>query len=242
MRRALDEPVVTGVKGLALDRKTNAALTLARLGRWERSGPCWTLRPDPTLRTRLIRRLCHAVPPSELINGLARPDAPMIRQAVLLALGGYPKEQLSAADRSAILDACPPPLQQRPRFRRPRGCRMAATKLGPGRGARRTDQGAGRPPAHRELVRQPPGTDDGRRPRPDVPEEESPGSKADREPGRVRQHRRNGRRFAIAAHEVTVEEFQRFKPDHEYASIVTPGVRAGRQWSPGTTRSATADG
>ena len=242
MRRALDEPGATGVKGLALNRETNAALTLARLGRWETVWPLMDAAPDPTLRTRLIRRLCHAVPPSELINGLTGPETPPIRQAVLLALGGYPKEQLSAADRSAILDAVRRLFNSDPDS----GVHAGAEWL-----LRHWDRAAeldeltralaGRPPIGNWFVNHQGQTMVVVRD-PNVSEEESPGSKAHREPGTVRQDRLNGRRFAISAHEVTIEEFRRFKPDHDYASIVTPGIRARSAWSPGTTRSATAVG
>ena len=154
------------------------------------------------------------------------PEAPPIRQAVLLALGGYPEEQLSAADRSAILDAVRRLFNSDPDS----GVHAGAEWL-----LRHWDRAAeldeltkalaGRPPAGNWFVNHQGQTMVVVRD-PNVSEEESPGSKAHREPGTVRQDRRNGRRFAIAAHEVTVEEFRRFKPDHRLFPHRDPGIRA----------------
>src|SRR4029077_20073439 len=58
------------------------------------------------VRTQLVHRLCRAATPSSLIEGLRRPQEPTVRQAILLALGGYPRERLTQLEWAAIVAEC----------------------------------------------------------------------------------------------------------------------------------------
>ena len=137
------------------------------------------------------------------------------RRALILALGTTARDELSPDEREPLVEQTARPVPQRPRQRHPRGGRvdpaaMEAAGEAQGPGCRVDEaQGPGRP----ALVRQQPGTD----------------LRRDRGAGRV-PHGLAGdgaetecipenetprrvvipRRFAIAAKEVTVEQYQRF--------------------------------
>ncbi len=228
MQQVLDEPATAGAGRLPLDRKTNAALTLARLGRWDAVWPLLDAAPDPTLRTRLVRRLGHAVPLSDLIEGLSGPKTPAVRQAVLLALGGYPRERLAAAERTAVLAVCRPLFERDPDSGVHGGAEWLLRTWGRAEDLDKLIEAlANRPPAGNWFVNRQGQTMVVIRV-PMVSEEGSPESQSRGKPGEGRHDRLSHRRVAIAAHEVTVEQFRRFKPDHVYSSVATPEARAGR--------------
>ena len=199
---------------------------LARLGHWDAVWPLLDEAPDPAVRTQLVRRLGHVVPPSDLLGGLTGPKAPAVRQAILLALGGYPKERLAPVDRSAVLAACRRLFERDPDSGVHAGAEWLLRSWGRSEDLDvLTRTLAGHRPTGNWFVNRQGQTMVIIR-GPMVSKGESPESQAQREPGTVRQARLGDRRFAIAAHEVTVEQFRRFKPDHVYSNIVTPETTA----------------
>jgi serine/threonine protein kinase/formylglycine-generating enzyme required for sulfatase activity len=95
------------VARLALTRRrANAAVALAALGQWEKVAPLLRHAPDPTLRSYLIDRLePGGVEARALIDRLDAGREPDVsaRRALLLALGEFDEGQLSPGEREALL-------------------------------------------------------------------------------------------------------------------------------------------
>ncbi|MFI5456857.1 MAG: SUMF1/EgtB/PvdO family nonheme iron enzyme [Isosphaerales bacterium] len=107
MRAVLAEAAAKAPDQLGSNRKANAALTLARLGQWEAVWPLLKQSQDPGVRTQLVHRLHGAVAtPSSLIEELDVAEDPSVRQAILLAMGGYTEERLPKPERAAVLAEC----------------------------------------------------------------------------------------------------------------------------------------
>jgi formylglycine-generating enzyme required for sulfatase activity len=204
----------TADERLALARRqANAAVALAALGRWEKVAPLLRHTPDPTLRSYLIDRLGPGGAEARaLIDHLSPEREPDIsaRRAVLLALAEFDQQQLLPAEREALA----PRLVALYRADPDPGIHGAAGWL-----LRHWGQQAKVEAIDRELAtgqvkgnrqwyvsgqRQtfaivPPG------------EFEADNARADK-PVKVRVERR----FALAAREVTVVEFRRFRELHQY--------------------------
>ncbi len=75
----------------AVGRKANAAITLLRLGELDPIWPLLAIAPDPRLRALLIHRMRpFGVPEDLLADHLVDERSPSVRQAILLALGEEP--------------------------------------------------------------------------------------------------------------------------------------------------------
>jgi formylglycine-generating enzyme required for sulfatase activity len=86
-------------------RQANAAVALAALGRWEKVAPLLRHTPDPTLRSYLIDRLAPGgVEARSLVDRLGPDREPDVsaRRAVLLALAEFGPQQLLPAEREAL--------------------------------------------------------------------------------------------------------------------------------------------
>jgi serine/threonine protein kinase/formylglycine-generating enzyme required for sulfatase activity len=208
------DPKAAAEARLALARRqANAAVSLAALGRGEKVWPLLRHAPDPTLRSYLIDRLGPGgVKCLVLINRLRPDQEPDVsaRRAVLLALAEYDPQQLLPAEREALT----PRLLELYRDNPDPGMHGAAGWLLRQWGQQGKVEGIDRELATGQVegprqwyvnhqgqtfVLVPPGefeTDDA------GPDE------------RVKV--RVERRFALAAREVTVAEFLRFRKDHQY--------------------------
>jgi formylglycine-generating enzyme required for sulfatase activity len=198
---------------LALARRQANAAALAALGRWEKVGPLLRHSPDPTRRSYLIERLgpwgVEARAVVERLSPEREPDV-SARRALLLALGEFDRERLTPAERESLVRRLldlyrddPDPgthgaagwlLRQWGQQGRVEGIdrSLATGKMEGKRQWYVNGQG-------QTLVLVPPGEF----------ETESP-----KEPGK-RVKVQVERRFALAAREVTVEEFRRFRKDHQ---------------------------
>jgi formylglycine-generating enzyme required for sulfatase activity len=214
-------------------RQANAAVALLRLGRPEPVWPLLVHSPDPRRRNYLIHRLAPlGANPRDLIRRLDTEPEVSARRALLLALGEFGAGQLPAAERKALLPALLRLYREHP----DPGLHGAAAWL-----LRQWGQAARLRALDNELAsrgRQPP--EGGRRWYVNGqgqtmvivagPVEFLMGSPRT-EPGReggvegrveMRHRRRIGRSFAIAAHEVTVAQFLRFRNEHSYNKTYAP--------------------
>ena len=90
---------------LWLRRQTNAAVCLFLLGNTETVWPLLKHSPDPSLRSYLIDRLARlGADPRALALRLREEPEPSIRQALILALGGFDAARLSIDLRKSVLD------------------------------------------------------------------------------------------------------------------------------------------
>jgi formylglycine-generating enzyme required for sulfatase activity len=217
-------------------RQANAAVALLRLGRPEAVWPLLVHRPDPRVRSYLIHRLAPLrADPRVLIKRLdVEPDV-SARRALLPALGEFGPGQLPAAERTALTPALLRLYREHP----DPGLHGAVTWL-----LRQWGQGTRTRALDQELAsrgRQPP--EGGRRWYVNGQGQTlvivagpveflmgSPRTEAGREGGvegrvEMRHRRRIGRSFAIAAHEVTVAQFLRFRKEHSYKQTYAPSRR-----------------
>jgi formylglycine-generating enzyme required for sulfatase activity len=227
-------PVVPeAAKDALAKRQAQAAVALLQLGAPERVWPLLEHRPDPQLRSFLIHRfqpLQTEVP--ALLGRLAEEREVSRRRALVLSLGSYPVEALPAPDRDTWLKR----LRQWYREEPDAGLHGAVEWL-----LRRWGDGAEVSRMEKELASR-------ERQRPEAPRPEgqswqvngqgqtlvvvpagepfwmgSPGDEAGRIAGNEPLHRvRIPRSFAIAAREVTVEQFLRFRPEHRYVVKYSP--------------------
>jgi formylglycine-generating enzyme required for sulfatase activity len=210
-------------------RQASAAVALLRLGQADRVWPLLQHRPDPRLRSYLVHRLSPLrADARDLVRRLAEEPDVSAKRALLLCLGEFPPEQLPQAERDALI----PTLRKLYRDDPDPGLHGAAEWL------LRQWQHADK---LREIDRQlATGKVEGPR-RWYVNGQGqtlvliegteflmgSPRTEAGREggaEGRVEaQHRRRiGRTFALAAKAVTVEQFQKFRQDHQYNKQYSP--------------------
>jgi serine/threonine protein kinase/formylglycine-generating enzyme required for sulfatase activity len=198
-------------------RQANAAVALAALGRWQKVWPLLRHAPDPTLRSYLIDRLgpggVEARAVIERLSPGREPDV-SARRALLLALGEFDQDRLPPAEREALA----PRLLELYRDDPDPGTHGAADWLlrqwGQQEKVAEIDRGlaTGRVEGKRQwyvngqgqtLVLVPPGE-----------------FETDTRNKRVKV--RVESRFAVAAREVTVAEFLRFRKDHRYRKEHAP--------------------
>jgi formylglycine-generating enzyme required for sulfatase activity len=222
MRRVLDEPSPAVLDETDSHRKANAAFTLARLGRGELVWPLLRQAPDPGLRTQLVHRFHHVTSPASLIEALRAARQASVRQALLLALGGYPEDRLTGPDRTTILAECRRLFETDPDAGVHSGAEWLLRKWGQAADLDRLQKDlAGAPPrgnwyVHPQgvtmmIVRGPMAAALG-----------SPRSEPLRDEVEIRHDRLIDRSFAISTHEVTVELFRRFDPTYAFPKDVCP--------------------
>jgi formylglycine-generating enzyme required for sulfatase activity/tRNA A-37 threonylcarbamoyl transferase component Bud32 len=219
-------PVIPETSKDALARQqAQAAVALLQLGAAERVWSLLEHRPDPRLRTFLIHRFAPLqTDVRALLGRLAEEREVSRRRALALSLGSYPLEALPAEAQEAWL----PRLRQWYRDEPDAGLHGAVEWL-----LRRWDDGAEVAQIEKELAGAKPGA---RRWHVNgqgqtlvvVPAAAefwmgSPGAEAGRVALAEPLHRvRIPRSFAIAAKEVTVEQFLRFRPEHRYLAKYSP--------------------
>jgi formylglycine-generating enzyme required for sulfatase activity len=199
-------------------RQAFAAAALAAVGQWEQVRPLLRHRPDPTARYYLLEQLAPGgVEARAVKEQLDREPEVSVRRALLLSLGNFGPESLSAGEREQLV----PPLLALYRDDPDSGMHSAAAWVMREWGQREqlrtidlASQGPQPPEGGRHwyvngqgqtMVIVPP------------PGEFWVGGE-DEEPHR----RRIDRSFALAARAVTVEEFLRFRKEQEYQ----------KQWAP----------
>jgi formylglycine-generating enzyme required for sulfatase activity len=87
-------------------RQANAAVALAAVGRWEKVWPLLRHSPDPTRRSYLIDRLGPGGAAAQSVSARLSPEQEpevSVRRALLLALGEFDKDRLPLADREALV-------------------------------------------------------------------------------------------------------------------------------------------
>jgi formylglycine-generating enzyme required for sulfatase activity len=211
-------------------RQATAAVALLRLGLPERVWPLLRHRPDPRLRSYLVHSLSPlGAEPRSLARRLPEEPDASGRRALLLSLGQFGPEQLPPDEREGLVTA----LLRLYRDDPDPGLHGAAEWL-----LRRWGQEGRLGEAEHDLAT---AKADGRRgwyvngqgqtlvtvPGPVEFLMGSPRAESGREGGpegrTEAQHRtRIGRSFAIAAKEVTVEQFLRFRASHQYRKSYAP--------------------
>jgi formylglycine-generating enzyme required for sulfatase activity len=221
-------------------RQASAAVGLLRLGRGERVWPLLKHSPDPRVRSYLVHRLSpRGADPEALVRRLGEEPDVTIRRALLLALGQFDEGALPPARREALL----PRLfalygddpdagihgsaawllrhwGQRPRLRAIDG-ELAARDRDLASGRRRPAEGGRRWYVNGQgqtmvLVPGPSAFWMGS-PRTEREREGGPESRAE-----LRHRTRIGRTYALAAYEVTVAQFRKFRSDHPYNKAFSP--------------------
>jgi serine/threonine protein kinase/formylglycine-generating enzyme required for sulfatase activity len=99
------EPGASAEAQVALARRqANAGAALVALGRAQKVWPLLKHSPDPTLRSYLIERLGPVgAEANVLANRLSREEEVSIRRAILLALGEFGPERLPSAERDKLI-------------------------------------------------------------------------------------------------------------------------------------------
>jgi formylglycine-generating enzyme required for sulfatase activity/tRNA A-37 threonylcarbamoyl transferase component Bud32 len=222
-------PVIPEANRDALARRqAQAAVALLQLGAAERVWPLLEHQPDPRLRSFLIHRFAPLQADVRALLGQLEQERQVSRRrALVLGLGSYPVEALPAEARQAWL----PRLRQWYRDEPDAGLHGAVEWLlrrwgdeaEVARLEKELARSTGVPPVARQwhingqgqtLVVAPAGAEFWMG---------SPGAEA----GRIATHEplyrvRIPRSFAIAAREVTVEQFLRFQPGHRYLARYSP--------------------
>jgi formylglycine-generating enzyme required for sulfatase activity len=234
-------PVITeDAKERLAKRQANASVALLRLGQPERVWPLLRHRPDPRVRSYLLAvvGVLGADPQALWQRFDAEPEV-SARRALLLALGEFGDKELPAAKREALLSRLFALYRDDPDS----GIHGAAAWLLCQWGQRDKLKTLDAELAQRdkELARggrQPPEPTrrwyvNGQRqtmvilPGPAEFWMGSPRTEAERSggpegPNETRHYQRIGRSFALAAHEVTVEQFRKFRANHSYNKPFSP--------------------
>jgi formylglycine-generating enzyme required for sulfatase activity len=224
-------PVVAEeAKDALAKRQAQAAVALLQLGAPEKVWPLLEHRPDPRLRSFLIHRLAPlATDPQVLLRRLEEEREVSRRRALVLALGAYPAKRLQREDREHWLAR----LRQWYRHEPDAGLHGAVEWLLRRWGAGEAVVQADKAVACKESERKP---GDARQwyvngqgqtlvivPAGGKFWMGSRGYEADRIPINEPLHPvRIPRSFAIAAKEVTVEQFLKFRWDHRYMAKYSP--------------------
>jgi hypothetical protein len=196
-------------------RQANIGVALLVMGRGEPVWPLLKHSPDPTRRSYLIDRLVPGgVAPRVLSDRLDGETEVSIRRALLLALGEHDPDRLPPVQRDGLIGRLAAMYKDDP----DPGVRVAAGWLlrqwGQQGRVEEIDRGlaTGKPEGGRHwyvngqmqtMVIVPPG-------------------EFDMGEGSERRRVRIDRSFALAAREVTVAEFRRFRKDHEYFKEFAP--------------------
>ncbi len=197
-------------------RQASIGVVLLVMGKGEKAWPLLRHRPDPTARSYLIERLAPGgVDPKVLVARLTDEPDVSARRAILLALGEYGPDRVSVVERQNIL----PRLFDLYRDDPDPGIHGAAEwllrKWEAADVAKATDQklAKGKVDGNRRWYL----TGQGHTMAVVVtPGEFWMGEREDRH------RRRIARSFAIASKEVTVEQFLKFRRDHEYRKAYAP--------------------
>ncbi|WP_435018625.1 protein kinase domain-containing protein [Tundrisphaera sp. TA3] len=204
-------------------RKANAAMAQSVLGRGEGIWPLLRQAEDPGLRTRLIGRIGPSLLGREALMGrFATEEDPSVRQSILLTLDAY-RPGLDPAERDRLVGTLRSIFETDPDGGVHGAAEWLLVRWGHGQSVREArERLAGQPPGprrwfitkrlHTMLIIDPPGAF-------------SIGS-PDHEVGRDKKEQLRqatiDHRFAISAHEVTLEEYRAFSAESTVEKKVTP--------------------
>jgi serine/threonine protein kinase/formylglycine-generating enzyme required for sulfatase activity len=215
--------------GLA-KRQANAAVALFRMGQPHHVWPLLKHTPDPRLRSYLIHRLSPlGADPGAILKRLKGEAEVSVRRALLLVLGEFSRDQLSLADREQLI----PHVIRLYRDDPDAGVHGAAEWLlrqwGQRDQLRQVEQGlaASKVNGYRSWYVNGQGQTMVVIPGPVEFLMGSSPAEAGREGGpeakAETQHlKRISRSYALAAKEVTVGQFLRFRKDHQYNKVYSP--------------------
>jgi formylglycine-generating enzyme required for sulfatase activity len=194
-------------------RQANAAAALAGMGRWDKVRPLLQQSPDPTVRSYLIERLGSWAVEARALNEQRAQEADMsIRRALLLALGDF-EDRLQPAERDLLIPSLREVYRTDPDpglhaatgwLLREWGQQAAVLKI--------DEERKGRKPEGRRWYVNGQGQ---------TMVLVEPGEFWMGE-GQERQRRKIEHTFALAATEVTVAQFRRFRADHKYFEWYAP--------------------
>jgi formylglycine-generating enzyme required for sulfatase activity len=208
---------------LGTSRAANAALTLARLGQWDPIWPLLRQSPNPALRTQLVHRLHRAAAsPTSLFDRLRVERDPSARQAILLALGGYQEERLPEKERAALRQECHRLYVVDPDAGVHSAAEWILRKSGQNSELAELQEKLRGKPATGNWLIQKDGITMVIFSGPVTFEMGSPTSERRRDDAEVRHARLIPRGFALSAHEVTIEQFQKFDPQYGGDPHVAP--------------------
>ncbi len=231
-------------------RQANAAVTLLRLGEPGRVWPLLKHSPDPRTRSYLIHHLAsRGADPGALVRRLEEEKEVSIRRALVLALGEFGPSRVSGAQGQALVERAWRMYREEPdaglhaaaewllrqwkqegkikdfqqEWRKDK--QKQKQRLNELRQALKASPVASAPGGKWYVNGQ--GQTMVVIPGPVTFRMGSPPSEAGREGGskgkiETPHQKRIGRTFAIAAHEVTVAQFLRFRKDHEYNETYSP--------------------
>jgi serine/threonine protein kinase/formylglycine-generating enzyme required for sulfatase activity len=220
------DPKAAAAARVALARRqADAAVALAALGRWEKVWPLLRHTPDPTLRSYLIDRLGPGgVAARALIDRLTPEREPDVsaRRALLLALAEFDAQRLLPAEREALV----PRLLALYRDDPDPGIHGAAGWLLRQWGQQAKVEGIDRALATGQVK----GDRQWYVNRQGQTMMFVPPGEFETNDGDKRLKVRVERRFALAAREVTVAEFLRFRKDHQYFKHYAPTEDCPVNW------------
>jgi serine/threonine protein kinase/formylglycine-generating enzyme required for sulfatase activity len=223
MRAELAKSASHSLEPERVSRAANAALTLARLGQWDGIWPVLKQCPNPGLRTQIVHRLHRAArAPASLFDRLRIERDPSVRQAIVLALGGFGEERLPASDRGKILAECRRLYADDPDAGVHSAAEWILRKSGHNSELADLDNKLKNNPTKGNWLIQKEGITMVIFPGPVQFEMGSPESEARRDDGEIRHTRLIPRGFAIATHEVTVEQLQKSDPRYSRDTQVAP--------------------
>jgi formylglycine-generating enzyme required for sulfatase activity len=220
-------PVVPEADKDALARRqAQAAVALLRLGRDELVWPLWRHSSDPRVRTYLIHRLSPlGTDPRTLLRRLEEERDDSARRALLLCLGEFGEDRLPLPERQPVAAALLRTYRDDPDPGLHGAADWLLRRWGHAAELARIDQELASPQARgdRRWYVNGQGQTLVVIPGPVEFAMGSPGS----EPGRIAineplHRKRIGRSFALAAKEVTVEQFLRFRSTHRYTNQYSP--------------------
>jgi formylglycine-generating enzyme required for sulfatase activity len=223
----LQEREVKNVIESAARRRANVGAALVVMGRGDKVWPLLAHSPDPSLRSLLIDRFAAGgVEPKALLAQLEQDPDVSIQRALWLSLGEYGLDRLPLSERRKLVprlvalyrDSPDPGLHSTAewllrRWQSDGELKDIDRQLRTGKVEDQRQWYVNRQGQTMMVVRDPPPFWMGSPP-------EEPGRVGDEE----RHRRRIGRSFAIAAKEVTVEQFRQFRNNHKHVEQYAPTV------------------
>jgi serine/threonine protein kinase/formylglycine-generating enzyme required for sulfatase activity len=233
-------------------RKANAAVALLKMGRLREVWPLLKHSPDPTVRSYLLHRLGPlGADARTVVQRLEEETDVTIRRALLLSLGEFCDKALVPLERDQLLDKLrnwyrhdPDPglhaavewllrqLKQEPWLKR---VDDEWAKDKPQREQKleriRQEIAKGKDQANPQWYVNGQGQTMVVIPGPEMFQMGSPSTETGRFEKETLHHCRIGRTYAISAKPVTLEQFRRFRPDHNYSLSLSPTEDCPAYWT-----------
>ena len=213
------------VKSALAKRHASIGVVLLVMGKGEKAWPLLKRRSDPTVRSYLIERLAPGgVDPKVLMVRLAEEKDVSVRQAILLSLGEYGPDKFSSVERQNLL----PRLLELYRDDPDPGIHgatewllrqwQASDKLH----AIDKELATGKVENQCQWYRNRQGQTMVIVPGPVEFTQGTPAMRTSPDTDEVAHQKHIPRSFAVSTKEVTLEQFRRFRRDHEYIELAAP--------------------